>query len=207
MESTSQLTQRPVCPVCKEVELTNEEIALYKDASKRTCWYCAAQALAAMAMEDNIPDPALYGRPGESKDAQIQRAKQKHFRPPIDAKATKEGGAPAPGHVAPTISGQPLATQLRLSDQERNDFIKEFGIDPIPKMKPTEIIVQGATEDTYLKFSIPLPVDTNEEKELKRIMAGMLEIFGKLLKYGAQFASTLIELQNINPEMFIGGKK
>lgn len=207
MDAVNQLTQRPVCPVCKTIELTNEEVAMYKDISKRTCWYCVAETFAAMGMEDQIPDPAMYGRPGESKDVQIQRSKQKHFKAPIDPGAVAKGGAPAPGHVAPTISGQPIAGQLRLSDQERKDFIKQFGVDPAPKVKPTEIIVPGATEDTYLKFSIPLPVDAAEEKEIKRILSGMLEIFGKLLKYGPQFASTLIELQAINPEMFLGGKK
>ena len=207
MDATNQLTQRPVCPVCKETELTNEEVAMYKDVTKRTCWYCVAETFAAMGMESQIPDPAMYGRPGESKDVQIQRSKQKHFKAPIDPTAVAKGGAPAPGHVAPTIQGHPIAGQLRLSDQERKDFIKLYGVDPAPKVKPTEIIVPGATEDTYIKFSIPLPVDAAEEKEIKRILTGMLEIFGKLLKYGPQFASTLIELQAINPEMFLGGKK
>jgi hypothetical protein len=207
MSAVNQLTNLPVCPICKDVELTNEEVALYKDVSKRACWYCVAQSLAAMGMESQIPDPAMYGRPGESKDAQIQRSKQKHFKEPIDPGAVSKGGVPAPGHVAPNIQGQPIAGTLRLTDQERKDFIKNFGIDPLPKVKPTEIVVSGATEDTYLKFSIPLPVDAAEEKEIKRILGGMLEIFGKLLKYGPQFASTLIELQAMNSEMFLGGKK
>ena len=206
MAEQDQLTMRPICPVCKEVEMTNEEIAK-KATGKGSCWYCIADTFVQMDMETSIPNPTIYGRPGESIKAAILRSKEKHAKKPIDKEAVETGAPPAPGKVAPNLPGAPAASQLRFSDQERKDFLNKFGIDPGVKTNPSEIVVPGATEDTYMKFSIPLTIDAAEEKEIKRIMTGMLDIFGKLLKYGPQFASTLIELQAINPEMFLGGKR
>lgn len=202
---TNELTKLPICPICKERELTNEEVAAATNG-RGTCWYCVADTFIDMQMEDQIPDPVRYGRRGESKEERIKYRKEMTLKPPIDANAAINGTPPAPGHVAPAIPGKTLSTQLRFNDQERKDFANKFGMDPVPNIKPSEVIVYGATEDTYLKFSIPLPIDVKEEQEIKRIMGGMLEIFGKLMKYGPQFASTLIELQAINPEMFLGRK-
>jgi hypothetical protein len=199
-----QLTKRPICSLCKTEELTNEEVALYKDG-RGSCWFCVADTYIQMNIRDQIPPPEKYGRPGESIDAQVERSKNKHFKQPIDAAAVANGTAPAPGHVAPSIPGQTVHS-LKLTEQERKDFTLAYGTDPVPKVKPTEIIVHGATEDTYIKFSIPLPIDAENEKEIKRLMTGMLDIWGKLLKYGPQFASTLIELQAQNPEMYLGGR-
>ena len=200
-----QLTKRPLCSLCKEVELTNEEVAMYKDG-RGSCWYCVADTFIQMNILDQIPPPQAYGRPGESIDAEIIRSKQKHFKPPIDATATMNGTAPALGHVAPVIPGQ-LLQPIKLTELERKEFALTFGSDPVPSAKPTEIVVHGATEDTYLKLSIPLPIDADCEKEVRRIMGNILDIWGKLFKYGPQFASTLIELQAQNGEMYLGSRK
>lgn len=201
-----QLTKRPLCVLCKKIELTAEEVDDIYGGQRGACWYCVADTMLKMDQGSMIPDPVKYGRPGETIAAAIARyEKNKTDNPPIDAAATVNGTAPAPGHVAPALTGQPV-NQLQFNDQERKDFAAKFGIDPIPKTKPTEIVVYGANEQTYFKFSIPLPIDQKEEQEVKRIMQGMLEIWGKLFKYGPQFASTLLELQNTTPEMLIGGR-
>lgn len=200
-----QLTKNPLCPLCKDVQLTNEEVALYKDG-RGGCWYCIAGTFIQMDMADSIPDPVTYGRSGESKQTAIARFVQKKKFGPIDAAAVETGNPPAPGHEAPILTGKPI-TRMLFNDQERKEFSLAFGVDPVPKVKPTEVIAYGASEDTYMKFSIPLSLDVKEEEEIKRIMKGMLDIFGKLLKFGPQFASTLLELQQINPEMFLGGRK
>ena len=207
-DATDQLTQRPLCPICKTNELTNEELTMRTlNRTKGACWFCVVNSLVQMQMEVNIPDPTKYGRPEASIEEQIAITRQKHARPPIDATAVETGSTPAPGHVAPILTGQSMGAQLRFTDQERKDFSLGHGFDPAPKVKPTEVIVHGATDDTYMKFSIPLPIDVKDEVEIKRIMQGMLEIFGKLLKYGPQFAGTLLELQAMGPEMFLGNRK
>jgi hypothetical protein len=202
---TAELTKRPLCSLCKEKELTNEEIAMYKNGNG-PCWFCTADTFLQMNMKDQVPPPERYGRPDESVDAQELRSKQKHFKQPIDQVAAAAGTAPAPGHAVPVFPGQQMQA-LKLTEQERKDFSLAFGTDPVPVARPSEVIVHGATEDTYMKFSIPLTIDAENQKEITRIMQGMLEIFGKLLKYGPQFASTLIELQAQNPEMYLGGRK
>jgi hypothetical protein len=204
--STEQLTKRPLCVICKEVELTDEEVAMYK-SGLGACWYCVAETFIKIENPEMVPSAEQYGRPGETKESAMARllAKEK-FKMPIDVEAVQQGTTPAPGHQAPALTGHPF-TELKFNDVDRKNFSLSFGADPTPKIKPTEIIVHGATEDTFMKFSIPLQVDTKEQQEIRRIMAGMLDVFGKLLKFGPQFASTLIELQSINPEMFLGGKK
>lgn len=165
-----------------------------------------------------IPDPTEFGRPGETKEHGIQISKEKRFRP-IDTNAalaqmtqnlsqTPGGAAPAPGAAPGTkpvlqMSG---VSNIPLSEAERKAFIVKFGADPAPKSTPYEIIVHGTHEDLYLKFSCPVQIDLSYERELKRIMGGVVDAFGKLVKYGPSFAATLIELENINGSMFLGGK-
>lgn len=206
MGTTEQLTKNPICHLCKENELTDEEVAMHKNG-QATCWFCTAAIFIKLEKPEMIPNPAQYGRPDETKESAMARvlAKEK-FNAPIDVQAVQQGTPPAPGHQAPQLTGNP-APMLTFNDTDRKQFSLQFGVDPIAKVKPTEVIVYGATEDTYLKFSIPLQVDIKEQNEMKRILGGVLDIFGKLLKYGPQFASTLIELQAINPEMFLGGGK
>jgi hypothetical protein len=158
-----------------------------------------------------IPEPAEWGRPGETKEAGIERAKAKAFRPMSPAEAIKQmiqgTAADSPAQPAQPVKKvlQMPAQSAALSEEDRKAFIVKHGIDPVPRVTTYEIVVHGATDDTYLKFGCPMPsIDLAEEREMKRIMGGMLDIFGKLLKYGPQFAGTLIELKNISPEMFLG---
>lgn len=219
-----QLTKLPICPVCKREQLTNEELSREQDANKRRCWFCLVESLISMGMEAAIPEPAEYGRPHLTKEDGINYAKQKFFRAAMpdvaDAIAQAAATSPAPTGVGPVT--QPVAppsptapqkpvlvggpSPIKFDDTQRKEFAEKFGMDPIPKNQPYEIIVHGANEDTYMKFVCPVQVDLAEQREIQRIMGGMLEIFGKLLKYGPQFAATLIELQNMSPEMFLGGR-
>jgi len=203
-----QLTVNPICPICKSVQLTNEEIAMSADGKGR-CWYCIVESFSQMGMEQLIGAPEKYGRHGETIENAIARSKQKFLRPPID-QTVIDAVAAAPGaqlQQPGKAKSLPATVPLKFSDTERKAFATSFGIDPQPKVTPTEIVVHGAGDDTYMKFSFPHAIDAKEEQEIKRIMGVMLEIFGKLLKVGAQFASTLIDLQTMSGEMFIGGKK
>lgn len=203
-----QLTVNPICPICKTVQLTNEEIAKSADGKGR-CWYCICDTFSQIGMETLIGDPAAYGRPNETVESGIARSKQKFLRPAID-QATIDAVAAAPGAtLAVPGKAKPLnsTVPIKFTDAERKAFITSFGTDPQPKVVPTEIIVHGTGDDTYLKFSVPVAVDAKEEQEIKRILGSILDIFGKLLKVGPQFASTLIDLQSMSGEMFIGGKR
>lgn len=204
----AQLSARPICPICKDVPLTDEEIALSVDGKGR-CWYCIVESFHQLGMEALIQPPAKYGRPNETIDGALARAKQKFLRPTIDQTVIDAVNAAPGAHIQPPGKAKALPTTapIKFSDAERKAFVTSFGVDPQPKVVPTEIVVHGAGDDTYMKFSFPHPIDAKEEQEIKRIMSVMLEIFGKLLKVGAQFASTLIDLQTMSGEMFIGGKK
>lgn len=220
-QTPDQLTKLPICPGCRKEELTNEELARASDPGARRCWFCVAKGLISMGMEGNVPDPAEFGRPYISKEEGINYTKGTLFRtsmPDVAAAIAQaaEGTPPpigtAPGQSIPTPPPQkPLLqftgpTPIKFDETQRTEFAARFGIDPVPKSQPHEIVVHGANEDTYMKFVCPIQVDLAEERELKRIMGGMLEIFGKLLKYGPNFAATLIELQAMTPEMFLGGR-
>lgn len=202
-----QLTVNPICPICKSVQMTNEETAKAIDGKGR-CWYCILESFVQMGMEQLIPDPAAYGRPNETKANGIARANQKFLRPAITQDVVDAVNA-APGaqlQQPGKAKNLTFTIPVKFTDAERKSFIAQFGVDPQPKVVPTEIIVHGAGDDTYMKFSFPHAIDVKEAEEIKRIMGSMLEIFGKLLKVGAQFASTLIDLQSMSGEMFIGGK-
>ncbi len=41
-QTPDQLTRRPICPVCKSIQLTDEELAKNADPTKRRCWFCLA---------------------------------------------------------------------------------------------------------------------------------------------------------------------
>jgi len=217
-----QLTKLPICPVCKREQLTNEEVALTSDPNKRRCWFCLVESLISMGVEGAIPEPAEYGRGHISKEDGINYTKQKFFRaamPSVEeviAQISTNSPAPmgtSPGSLPPvTPPTKPILTStapatIKFDETQRAEFATKFGVDPISKSQPHEIVVYGASEDTYMKFVCPIQVDLAESREIQRLMGGMLEIFGKLLKYGPQFAATLIELQGMTPEMFLGGRK
>lgn len=220
MPDQGQLTLHPICPICHDVELTDQELGKGKDTGVLQCWYCLVDTMVKGGMgEMYIPDPASYGRSGETKDHGIQLAKEKWFRPintndalaqvtknlaqPIAGQPQAPGTAPGPGKP---VLQMPGATNVPLTDAERKAYILKFGVDPTPTNKPYEIVVHGTHEDLYLKFSCPVQIDLSYERELKRIMGGVVDSFGKLLKYGPQFAATLIELENLSGSMFLGGK-
>jgi hypothetical protein len=216
MPDQGQLTQHPICPICHEVELTDQELVKAKGTGINQCWYCLVDTMIKSGINEMfIPDPTEFGRAGETKEHGIQLAKEKMLRPinPTDALAQMQrnlaqpvtatpGAAPT---MKPVLQGS-QAVNIPLSEQERKEFIMKFGIDPAPKNKPYEIVVQGTHEDLYLKFSCPVQIDLSYERELKRIMGGVVDSFGKLLKYGPAFAATLIELENLSGSMFLGGK-
>lgn len=216
-QAPDQLTRRPICPICKTVQLTDEELGRDSDPMKRRCWYCLAESLIGIGEEAAIPEPAVYGRP-MSKQEGIEQARSRNQKllrgSPTDIIAAITNAAPENAAVdMQTIAGsKPVLTSggnspIQMSDTQRAEFVAKFGVDPLPKSNPYEIVVYGATEDTYLKFGCPIPIELAEQRELQRIMAGVLEIFGKFLKYGAQFAGALIELQSLASEMFLGGRR
>lgn len=214
-QGPDQLTRRPICPVCKKVQLTDEEVARAADPTKRRCWYCLAESLISMGAESSIPDPMESGRK-MTKEEGIEQAKARNAKilraSPSDiisaiTEASNEQGAQEVT-IQDVAGSKPVLTptsqHVQLSDAERAQFITAFGMDPMPKDIPYEIVVYGATESTYLKFGFAVPIDLNEQRELQRIMGGVLEIFGKFLKYGAQFTAALLELQALASEMFLG---
>lgn len=205
----SQLTQLPICPVCRRIQLTNEELAKASDPKNRRCWFCLAESLITMGLEAAIPDPSEHGRSPMTKEEGIEEVKQKFFRPSITEAIAEAANVESP--VSKKRSQEPLlqptlSIPVKFDETERKEFAVKFGMDPTPKSQLYEIVVHGATEETYMKYVCPIPADLGEEREMKRIMTGMLEIFGKLQKYGPQFAATLIEMQNTSPEMFLGGR-
>jgi len=223
-----QLTKLPICPICKREQMTNEELAKNADPSQRRCWFCLAESLVSMNMEQAIPEPVEYGRPNITKEEGIIYTKQKFFRAAMpnvaDAIAEASATSPSPTGVAPFTNStspqvgqaisptKPLLTlggaaPIKFDETQRTEFAVKFGMDPVPKNQPYEIVVHGATEDMYIKLVSPVPIDLAEQREIQRILGGILEIFGKLLKYGPQFAGTLIELQSMSPEMFLGGRR
>ena len=213
MSAPDQLTKRPLCPVCKTNQLTDEELAKAgTDINKKRCYFCLCESLVNMDMIEAVPEPAEYGRPNIKRDEAILLVKQKFFRATPGsiedipaASATTTTGAPTSIPQKPILTGGPAP--IKFDDNERKTFTAKFGMDPVPKSQPDEITVHGANEDTYIKFVCPVQIDLAEKREIQRLLAGMLEIFGKLLKYGPQFAATLIELQNMSSEMFLGGRR
>jgi hypothetical protein len=220
MPDQGQLTVLPICQVCRKTQLTNEELAIAKDkGTQPRCWYCLVDALVQIQSEQSIPDPTEYGRPGETKEHGIQLSKEKLFRPinvkdAISQMNQNLASPPTPATAATPAAGQSIKPVLPMSgagaipftDAERKEYILKFGADPTPRNTPYEIIVHGQHEDLYLKFSCPVQVDLSYERELKRIMGGVVDVFGKLMKYGPSFAATLIELQNTSSDMFLGSK-
>lgn len=220
MSDTGQLTLRPICPVCKKTQLTDQELARAKDTgTPQRCWYCLVDALVQLQSEESIPHPQEFGRPEETRENGISLAKEKTFRPINVGAALKDmqnsiqdpvapapavGQSPAIPIIKPILQTPP--TSLPFTESERKEFAMKFGTDPVPKPAGHEIVVHGAHEDFYLMLHCPTPIDLSYERELKRIMGQLVDITGKLLKYGPNFAATLMELEAMSGAMFIGSK-
>jgi hypothetical protein len=216
-----QLTKNPICPSCREEMLTDQEIARARNSPglDAQCWFCLARALVNMGHENGIPDPAEFGRANIDKTAAIGMMQFQGQRgapttlgdavhkalstPPAAMDRMPQQGTQAFGNK-PVINMPAPIADVRLSEEERKDFIKKHGVDPTPRGALYEIVVHGAMEDLAMKLTLPVAIDAAEEREIRRIMQGFIDIIGKLLKFGAQFAATLIELQNSSSDMFLG---
>jgi hypothetical protein len=202
-----ELTLRPLCSLCKTEQLTDEEIAMYANRGQRgACWFCVARTFVLMENPGSIPSPVGYGRPLATVEEAVAKAPIPGTQPKLDPIAMTTGTPPSPGTVAPVLTGNSV-NMLSFNDTERKQFALQFGVDPLAKVKPTEVIAYGATEDTYLKFSIPLPITRDEDVEIQRLLKNALELLGKFIKYGPQFAASLQELQSMGPEQIIGGRR
>jgi len=207
INTPNQLTKLPVCPSCRRQQLTNEELVKVGDPKDRRCWFCVVEGLITMGFEGSIPEPAEYGRAPMTKEEGIEIVKQKFFRPTITEAIAEATNADSPASqkraqdplLQPTVSAP-----IRFDETERKEFAIQFGMDPVPKSQIYKITVHGANEETYLQYGCPVAAELGEEREMKRIMSQMLEIFGKLQKFGPQFAATLIDLQSTQTEMFLG---
>lgn len=195
-----RLSSSPLCPICKDIELTVEEQQHGGQGVPACCWHCAARTLVQLNDFNNIPDPKLWGRPDLDLSAEIVKI-QESLRKPMfgfDTVSTKNSAAPKTKQVA--------ATELHLTPDERRAFILAHGSDPLPEKLSTTITVFGANEDVYMTFNMPAQISEGEQEELQRLMQELLNIFGMYLKYGAKFSHSLLQLEKLDATMFLGGK-
>jgi hypothetical protein len=175
-------TKNKLCPNCKR-EFTDEEV-MQKHV---TCWFCLAEVLYKLGENSSIPDPKDYGRPNAQQELETQ----------MRISAVRKLSNPMPTESAVTES------TIVLTEDERKEFFKKFGVDPGAPAPVTIITVKGKNDDTYLQFSLRGEISPKLKVEIETWLKGMLDLVGTIITFGPNFGSTIIKMKMISPEMFL----
>ena len=191
MSMVNDLTKRPICQSCKTNELTEQE-----ERMGSVCWYCKASRVIEMAQKKiddlPLPDPVKHGRP----DIDLaDYEKRKTLDPQPAAVSGENETVQVPGAKNSTKAG----TKKNYTPEEKEHFMKNFGIDLDATLPQTEIIVFGTDERTYLKLAMPVPVTSEAHKELQSLLEAVLGQVGATLLYGRHFKDAIEKLKNNIP--------
>lgn len=180
-----ELTKRPICVSCKMRELTAEE------EKGRRCWFCIADSVIKLAQIGNedlpFPEPAEFGRPDINVEEYEQ---QKKLAPKMEL----EDVILNPNEIKKGNSGQKNAQPV-WTEKDIEHFRQNFGIDLTATPEQTEIVIHGSDERTFIKFSLPAPIPTNMQDEIKNMLTGVLMQIGAMLTYGRHFKSLLDQIK------------
>ena len=188
--SDNQLTTRPLCPICKVTELTAEE----EEMKPISCWYCKAKRIIELKQRlgDDLPfpDPIKHGR----SDVDLSKYEEKKAQPmPTPSEADVSDAQRA------TSSTQIKNINKNFSQEEKDHFKRNFGIDLDNTPAQTDIIVFGSDERTYLKFTAPVPINSKVQTEIKQLLEAALSQVGAMILYGRHFKDIIDKYKQNTP--------
>jgi hypothetical protein len=155
----------PVCIFCG-TELTKLEI---DPIATNSCWFCIADIMENAGTAEQIPDPAMYGRPNGFEEWNLRK---------IDANVVKQ-------EVGKDQDEKDQHQEtLVFTPEERKEFFIKNGFDLDQRTPVTVLTQRGANDDTYLTFSVRGYIPKPYQAEFLRLMKDVLERFTDIITFG-----------------------